>query len=373
MKWLKDILKRNFWKVSILRVLRSLALISGCTKPYIPRPFGRNSGLARTNWRYKLCHIICAVRLFRQDPYEHCYATLSGKLGIEPFMTNKSKSKALAVGIAGERAMSRWIWVPMILILLLSGCAATSLMVGVSEPDLTKIQPSDERAHVERMLGERLWRLGLADGLTYDIYQYKASQPTRPGWGAVALGLDVLSLGIMEFNVRDAMKARPVKQVAVAYDEQDRVRFMSQPWGVAVVGPCRRMRSLVPADSGVPSTVRPSPIAHPVGSASEVAILELDRQVHVMVDGREIEGHVVELPPGGHDVDYSAVLGGSHLYGAVLLPYNETFGYVELLPGRRYRVERERFYPGYRQRADVFWIEDVGSGETLKCDWPKPH
>jgi len=269
--------------------------------------------------------------------------------------------------------VSRWIWPSVVLILLLSGCAATSLMVGVSEPDLTKIQPADERSHVERMLGERLWRLGLADGLTYDIYQYKATQPARPVLGTVALGLDVLSLGIMEFNLRDAMKARPVSQVAVAYDEQDRVRFVSQPWDVAAVGPCRRMRSLVPADSGVPSTIHPCPMAHRVSSASEVAILELDRQLHVMIDGREIEGHVVELPPGRHAVDYSAILGGSHLYGAVLLPYDETFGYVEVLPGRLYRVKRERFYPGYRERADVFWIEDVDSGETLKCDWPKPR
>jgi hypothetical protein len=175
------------------------------------------------------------------------------------------------------------------------------------------------------------------------------------------LGLDVLSLGIMEYNMIDVMKADPVKQVAIAYDEQDRVRFVSQPWPVIRTGPCRRMRSLVPANFGIPSTVRPSPMAHPVSSASDIAILELDSQIHA-IDGRKLEGRViwksvvVELPPGHHTVNYSS---------AVLAD-------VELLPGRLYRVKRERSYPGYQTRVDFVWIEDVDSGEILHCDKSTP-
>jgi hypothetical protein len=259
------------------------------------------------------------------------------------------------------------------LILVLSGCAATSEFVGVREPDLNKIQMADQRSQVEQMLGKRLWRLGSTEGSTYDVYQYKAAQPARPGFGVFALIMDTLTLGMIEYNAAEAKKFWPVKQVAVAYDEQDRVRFLSQPWSVSAMGPCRRMRSIIPAISGVPSTVRPSTVAHQIGAASAVAVLELDKQIHVAIDGHKIEGQVVELPPGRHAVSYSANLGGSVLYGAMILTYDNTFDDVELLPGRHYRLKRERFYPGWEARADAFWIEDVDSAETLQCAWPGPE
>lgn len=277
-------------------------------------------------------------------------------------MTSESKSKVLSVSINGERAKSRLIWAPVILFLLLSGCAATSMMVGVSEPDLSRIKLADQRSQVERILGERRWRLGLADEflLTYDVYQFDVDRPARPFVGAIVLGLDVISLGMLEFNVADVRKFTPVKQVVIVYDGQDRVRFVSQPWLVKEGGPCRNMRSLLPADAGVPSTLRPYPMAHPVGSASKVAILEFPPFMGlfnhtVTIDGHKIEGNVVELSPGRHSVSY----------GYSLLVD------VELLPGRLYRMKSKRFYPGYRAREDVVWIEDVDSGETLYCVTPR--
>jgi hypothetical protein len=76
----------------------------------------------------------------------------------------------------------------------------------------------------------------------------------------------------------------------------------------------------------------------------------------VTIDGRRFEGRVVELLPGRHAVNYSA--------GAVYLLCNDIFANVELLPGRLYRLKRERFATGYRDEH-VFWIEDVEGGETL--------
>jgi hypothetical protein len=45
---------------------------------------------------------------------------------------------------------------------------------------------------------------------------------------------------------------------------------------------------------------------------------------------------------------------------------------VELLPGRRYRLKSGRFYVWGRNRIDVFWVEDVDSGETLQASGCKP-
>jgi hypothetical protein len=241
-------------------------------------------------------------------------------------------------------------------------------MVGVREPDLTRIQPGDPRSQAERMLGKRLWRPGSAEGLTYDVYQYEAGRPAEPLWGTAVLILDVYTLGMAELPAADARKFAPVKQVAVAYDEQDRVRLVSQPWQVpgGTFEPCRRMRSVLPADSGVPSTAHPSPTDRPPGVALEVAILELDSPIHATIDGRKVEGSVVELPPGRHTVDYQASLGGSVMYGATVLSRYGS-AEVELLPGRLYRLKHKRFYGWPRKRADIFWIEDVDSGETLHC------
>jgi hypothetical protein len=112
--------------------------------------------------------------------------------------------------------MFRRVVLPLMVAVLLPACAATSMMKGVREPKLTSLNVGDTRAQVERMLGKRLWRPGSADGLTYDIYQYKAGQPAAPGAGVIALAFDTLTLGLTELDFRDGLKFAPLKQVAVA-------------------------------------------------------------------------------------------------------------------------------------------------------------
>jgi hypothetical protein len=224
----------------------------------------------------------------------------------------------------------------------------------------------DKRTQVQKILGKRLWRLGFANGLTYDVYQYVADRPANPVLGVIGFGLDYLSLGLTEFAARDLKDFDPVKQVCIAYDDQDRVSFISKPLLVKVAGPCRHMRALWANNSDIPLTAKPFPDTYQVDSETKPAILKLDRGVDVTIDGQIIKESEVELSPGIHKLSYNAELGGSIMYGAAFLQYNNVFGDFELFPGRRYRLNRERFYPG-QARVDIFWIEDVESGETLKC------
>jgi hypothetical protein len=246
--------------------------------------------------------------------------------------------------------MLRSVWMWVVSVVLLSGCAATSMIVGVHEPNLSRIQPTDQRSQVEKTLGERLWRAGSADGLTYEIYQYEEARPAHPILGTIGLGLDVLSFGVLEAEAGDARQLfAPVKQVAVTYDDQDRVVSLSRPWSVDAVGPCRRMRSLLPADSGVPPTAQPAPRADRTASASRVATLKfawLDRGFVMSIDGRKPEARVLELAAGLHKVNDAA---------------------VELLPGRLYRMKSDLFIPQPGESVTIVWIEDTESGETLHC------
>ena len=287
-------------------------------------------------------------------------------------MTSKLKSMALAVDVNGKRAISRWKWLPAVLLLpSLSGCFATSTMVGVREPDLTKVQRDAQRPQVEKVLGKRLWCAGSTNGLTYDIYQYAAKRKPRPMAGTFVLGFDYFSLGILELDALDIRKFAPMKQLVVTYDAQDQVRFVSEPWSVkAMAEPSRRMRCLLPENSGVPVAARPLPMTNQCVFAKRVATLKWDSRLHVAIDGRKLDGRVAELPPGLHTISYSTELGGSVLYGAMILPYNKVFANVELLPGRLYCLKLKRYYPGVDSRVDIFWIEDVNSDETLKCSWP---
>jgi hypothetical protein len=254
--------------------------------------------------------------------------------------------------------MWRRIWMQVASVLLLAGCTAASTMVGVREPDPTRIKADDQRSQVEKTLGERLWRAGSADGVTYDIYQYEAARPADPGHGAAHILGDILTLGATAAQRADAKAlSAPFKQVAVAYDERDRVRFVSRPWSVGSPEPCRRMRSLLPVDSGVPSNARPSPLAERTGSASGSTTLTWswgNRGLVKAIDGHKPEERVVELRPGLHKVELAAYL-------------NKEVVDVELLPGRRYRVNAESFIPGGGTGLDVTWIEDVESEEVLAC------
>lgn len=245
-------------------------------------------------------------------------------------------------------SLSRSIWICVALGVFLSGCAPVKTMVGVGEPDLAQINPGLQRSAAEKILGERLWHVGAADGLTYDIYQYQKEQSARPILGLVVLGLDFLSLGSLEL-MDHPHDFRPAEQVAVAYDNQGRVVFVSKPWTVSDTGPCRRQRYLIPEGSGVPASTCPVPVKDLSGAALNSAILEDDDQDIETIDGHVPEEDVMELPPGRHEVDNHGVVAT-----------------VEFFPGRRYRVEHEHFY-GYARYRPFIFIEDVDSRETLVC------
>ena len=255
-------------------------------------------------------------------------------------------------------------WTAVLAALLLAGCAATRIATGVREPDLAKIQPGDPRSKVEQIREDTLWRADSAEGLVYNIYQFDRGQSPAPHWGAFMLLVDMYTFGLSELQQAGAHEQfGRVKQVAVTYDEEGRVQSVSAPWEVpeGVFGPCRRMRSLIPKDAGVPPSARP-PL--PDG-ATEATILEIDGRVEATVDGRKVEGRSVTLPPGHHRVDYEATVGGSAMLGPMSTTHRGS-AEVELLPGRRYRLDTTRFR-GWGARADLFWIEDVDSGETVFC------
>jgi hypothetical protein len=268
--------------------------------------------------------------------------------------------------------MCRRVVLPLVLTVLLTACAATTRTIGIREPKLTSLNVGDTRAQVEGRLGKRLWRPGSADGLTYDIYQYQAALPAAPWWGVFGFAMDFFTLGLSELTFREGMKSLPLKQVAVAYDEMDRMRFVSQPWGVptGLVGPCAATRSLLPGNSGVPATASPTIEQAAVGSR----LVTLDfGSTHVrdisLIDGVKPKERFVELPPGQHTVKFNGRLGGSVLLSAArLTSYGDSLE-VQLLRGRVYRLKHQRVR-SLEARADVFWIEDVHSGETLQCASP---
>ena len=90
-------------------------------------------------------------------------------------------------------------------------------MVGEGEPNFEQIRPGDTRPRVESILGQREWQLGYANGLTYEIYQFKAGRPPDPLLGTAAYAFDFVTLGLLEIGYRPNQLA-PVKQIAVAYD-----------------------------------------------------------------------------------------------------------------------------------------------------------
>ena len=260
----------------------------------------------------------------------------------------------------------RWAsWGSAAAVVVLSGCTATSALMGVSEPGVNAVEVGQPREVVETILGKRLWRLGSAEGRTYDIYQYRASRSSRPVLAGGVLLADYLTLGLFEAMAweacRDKEEVEDVKQIGVGYDERDHVVFVSQPWVVHGGGPCRSMRSLVPADSGLPVNATPAPAGDPDRRLLQPARMELDEKVNVTVDGRDIHGKAVELSPGCHSVIYDAVLSGD-------IPYEGTFADLELVAGRLYRLKKKRVSCG--QLIDIFWVEDADSGEVLVCSHP---
>lgn len=251
--------------------------------------------------------------------------------------------------------MLRLILVIVALSILLSGCVATKVMVGISEPNLAEIKPLDKRSKAEKILGKRLWHVGVADGLTFDIYQYEEDKPPRPSLGVLVLVMEFITFGIGELQDKQPpWLLTPVKQVAVAYDGQDRVVFVSTPWPVEAVGPCRRQRYLIPADYGVPVTASPEPLIGLARSTPNTAKLELQGHLFgwypVSVDGHEFKEKVVELPSGKHEISDRGVVAN-----------------VELMPGRLYRMNSKLFSEYNKKSKWIHFIEDVNSGEALHC------
>lgn len=243
----------------------------------------------------------------------------------------------------------------MALAVMLSGCIPAKILVGVREPDLADVKPGIPRADAEKILGDRYWHVGTGDGLTYDIYQYEQEKAPNPLLAAIGLGVDYITVGLLELclSVSDLEDFELSSQVVVAYDAQDLAVFVSKPWEALFVGPCRRQRQAVPANSGVPANVRPSPQKGLAVSKPDFAKFDDKIRAVETIDGRVPEEYVVELPPGRHLIRY----------------YHGDVAEVELMPGRLYRLTRKS-YCGYARSNPFYYLEDVDSGEVLHCNAP---
>jgi len=263
------------------------------------------------------------------------------------------------------------IWVFLALAAFLQGCTAVSMMTGTKEPDITGIRPGDQRSSVEKLLGKPLWSPGMAHGVSYVVYEWEIEREAEPGKASLALFLDYLSLGAFEKVLADAGEFECVKQIAVGYDEHGRVHSVSpDTWYACEPGPCRRMRHLVPADSGVHSDARPPSMVSSEHAGEAIATLEVQRSIdEVIVDGQKHSERIITLAAGPHSVTYATVLGGSIMLGPMLQGYQASFDDMELLAGRLYRLQTKRFY-FWGGRTDVFWLEDADSKETLACAGP---
>lgn len=262
-------------------------------------------------------------------------------------------------------------WVFLVLTALQPSCAAVSMMTGTQEPDIANIHLGDHRSSVEKLLGAPLWSPGIADGVSYEVYQWEIERQPELGKASFALFADYLSLGLFEMTLKDVEEFECHKQIAVGYDEQGRVYSVSpDTWYACEPGPCKRMRSRMPADSSVPPAARPPSVRSSDHSGEAMATLEVDSYIHkVIVDGQPRSERDIALPAGLHSIAYATELGGSIMLGPMLQRYRANFEGVELLAGRVYRLQTERFY-FWGGRADVFWLEDVESKETLGCAVP---
>ena len=241
----------------------------------------------------------------------------------------------------------------LLIAMLLSGCTATAIMIGEGEPDFEKIRLGDNRNKVEKILGQREWQLGDANGLSYEIYQFKAGRPPNPLLGTAAYAFDMITLGFLEVGYEPNQLA-PVKQLSVGYDSNGYVRSVTKPWIVEKFGGCTRMRSAVPNDLGLPLAVRVAPTQQSAFSDIAPARLQLDRVV--TLDGNSVGSSTVELHPGRHELSFHGYF--PRRMGS--FPVSLTF---TSLPGQHYRLRIEEFWPYLMN----FLIENTDSRETLDC------
>lgn len=265
-----------------------------------------------------------------------------------------------------------WLCVAVCVCAAISGCQSASLIVGVSEPDLAVIEQGTTRAQAERVLGRPQWRLGVADGAICDVYQFEAEREAAPGVGVMTLGLGILSFGASELLLSDARKFAAVHQVAAAYDQQDRVVFVTDRWQPApeVVGPGRKMRKIIPSESGAPLRALPDPDDSVRGASRGVSVLDLrkGRSFTVQINGQRRGRERLELPPGRHTVEFRWRAANAFIDAATLedAPAQRE---IKLLPGRVYTLMHKRYYGFPQRKADVVWIEDAASGEVIDAVW----
>jgi hypothetical protein len=247
---------------------------------------------------------------------------------------------------------------------MLFGCRATSVIVGVTEPSISGIKLGDQRTKAEEVLGKPLWHAGLADGLAYEIYQYPVARPGKPGIAPFVLLFYPFGLGLLELT-HDTTEFEQVKQIGVAYDAENRVRHVSEPWIVSDLGACRRMRSLIPVDSGIPVAAKPLLRNDQIGATSTRVRLHLINPSYATLDGRGADGPVVDVAPGRHTLRYAVCHGFKGLgpLSSKKGPCTEVVFDFELLPGRTYHLNRKDYYPP----ASVSWLEDIESGEVIQC------
>ena len=81
-----------------------------------------------------------------------------------------------------RRALS--IFLGLIAISVVMGCAISSTKIGHSESDPTKTHAGSTWPQVDLILKKRLWRLASAGGPTLEIYDYRVKRPAHPVAGA---------------------------------------------------------------------------------------------------------------------------------------------------------------------------------------------
>lgn len=256
----------------------------------------------------------------------------------------------------------------------LVGCGLNAVMWGVDEPDLTLVTLEKKRSDAERIVGRPLWRVGTEHDITYDIYQYEAAYPGMhdvgshyaAGWATVAY---LMFAPVFELWLHvERTHLNRSKQVAIGYDTDNTVRFVSMPWEIPreTIGAARKMRSLIPPDAGVPLSARPAPLGRAAGVAPEDATLDVrvPRRIIVLINGEAAKGRRLILPPGRHSMEVRPPR-RRVIADAVTLGEVSELREIEFMPGRQYTLRYRKFNLGFMYVGEVLWIEDAASGEAI--------
>lgn len=205
------------------------------------------------------------------------------------------------------------------------------------------------RAEAERILGRALWHVGSDANCTYEAYEYLAEQPPRPVKGATLAVLDYFSLGSFEYILHDEADFAPHKQVVIGYDSRGVVVLKVGPWLVDAAPACRRMRSLLPADAGLPAAAH---VVDESGAQPLPARLKVDSEFSaVRLDDQPFSKREAPLVPGHHSLTYRA------------RGYDGSAIDLEALPAHTYALKF------YKESKGIYfiWLEDAATHEALQC------